>query len=111
MNIIVTKQRYAKINLRNTSYERMKQLTNRVYPAIGHIRLVKITGRHIQQFVNDLINNGKNERTGKPLARKTVVHHLSFISDVFSYAVKMDMLMDNPCRRGNVIMDYCYYVE
>lgn len=95
-------EEYAKINLRNTSYERMKQLTNRVYPAIGHIRLDKITGRHIQQFVNDLINNGKNERTGKPLARKTVVHHLSFISDVFSYAVKMDMLTDNPCRRVTV---------
>ena len=95
-------EEYVKINLRNTSYERMKQLTNRVYPAIGHIRLDKITGRHIQQFVNDLINNGKNERTGKPLARKTVVHHLSFISDVFSYAVKMDMLTDNPCRRVTV---------
>ena len=95
-------EEYAKINLRNTSYERMKQLTNRVYPAIGHIRLDKITGRHIQQFVNDLINNGKNERTGKPLARKTVVHHLSFISDVFRYAVKMDMLTDNPCRRVTV---------
>ena len=76
----------------------------RVYPAIGHKRLDKITGRHIQQFVNDLINNGKNERTGKPLARKTVVQHLSFISDVFSYAVKMDMLTDNPCRRVQLLI-------
>ena len=73
-------EEYAKINLRNTSFVRMKQLTDRVYPAIGHLRLDKITGRHIQQFVNDLINS-TSERTGKPLARKTVVHHLSFISD------------------------------
>lgn len=93
---------YAKINLRHTSFERMKQLTQRVYPAIGHLRLDKITGRHIQQFVNDLFLNGQNQRTGKPLSRKTVVHHLSFISDVFSYAVKMDMLCDNPCRRVTV---------
>lgn len=28
-------EEYAKINLRNTSFERMKQLTARVYPAIG----------------------------------------------------------------------------
>ena len=93
---------YAKINLRHTSFERMKQLTQRVYPAIGHLRLDKITGRHIQQFVNDLFLNGQNQRTGEPLSRKTVVHHLSFISDVFSYAVKMDMLCDNPCRRVTV---------
>lgn len=93
---------YAKLNLRNTSYERMKQLTNRVYPAIGHLRLDKITGRHIQQFINDLTLNGKNMLNGNPISRKTVVHHLSFISDVFSYAVKMDMISDNPCRKVTV---------
>lgn len=95
-------EEYAKLNLRNTSYERMKQLTKRVYPAIGHLRIDKITGRHIQQFINDLALNGKSFKTGKPLSRKTAVHHLSFISDVFSYAVKMDMLSDNPCRRVTV---------
>lgn len=95
-------EEYAKLNLRNTSYERMKQLTNRVYPAIGHLRIDKITGRHIQQFINDLALNGKSFKTGKPLSRKTEVHHLSFISDVFSYAVKMQMLSDNPCRNVTV---------
>ncbi len=95
-------EEYAKLNLRNTSYERMKQLTVRVYPAIGHLRLDKITSRHIQQFINDLALNGKSLKNGKPLSRKTAVHHLSFISDVFSYAVKMEMLTDNPCRRVTV---------
>lgn len=92
-------EEYAKLNLRNTSYERMKQLTVRVYPAIGHLRLDKITSRHIQQFINDLALNGKSLKNGRPLSRKTAVHHLSFISDVFSYAVKMEMLTDNPCKR------------
>ena len=87
-------EEYAKLNLRNTSYERMKQLTVRVYPAIGHLRLDKITSRHIQQFINDLALNGKSLKNGRPLSRKTAVHHLSFISDVFSYAVKMEMLTD-----------------
>ena len=77
----------------------MKQLTKRVYPAIGHKRLDKITARDIQKFVTDMLVNGKNMNTGKPLSRKTAVHHLSFISDVFSYAVRMGMLCDNPCRR------------
>ena len=95
-------EEYAKLNLRNTSYERMKQLTVRVYPAIGHLRLDKITSRHIQQFINDLALNGKSLKNGKPLSRKTAVHHLSFISDVFSYAVKMEMLSDNPCRKVTI---------
>lgn len=95
-------EEYAKLNLRNTSYERIKQLTVRVYPAIGHLRLDKVTSRHIQQFINDLALNGKSLKNGKPLSRKTAVHHLSFISDVFSYALKMEMLTDNPCRRVTV---------
>ncbi|GAB5081766.1 hypothetical protein Osc1_09390 [Hominimerdicola sp. 21CYCFAH17_S] len=41
-------------------------------------------------------------KTGKPLSRKTAVHHLSFISDVFAFAVRMDMLSDNPCRNVTV---------
>ena len=90
---------YATINLRSTSLERQKQLTKRVYPALGHLRLDKITSRDIQKFVNDLVTKEKNMNTGKPLSRKTIVHHLSFISDVFGYAVRMEMLCDNPCRR------------
>jgi len=95
-------EEYARLNLRNTTYERMKQVTKRVYPAIGYMKVNKITSRHIQQFVNDLVFNGKNMQTGKPLARKTVIHHLSFISDVFSYAVKMSMIPDNPCSRVSI---------
>ena len=93
---------YAELNLRSTSLERMNNLKIRVYPAIGHMRLDKITTRQIQQFINDLAKNGKNLRSGKPLSRKTVVHHLSFISDVFGYAVKMDMLSENPCAKVSV---------
>ena len=73
-----------------------------MYPAIGHLRLDKITSRDIQKFVNYLITKEKNMNNGKRLSRKTVVHHLSFISDVFSYAVKMDMLSENPCRKVSV---------
>ena len=95
-------EEYARLNLRASSFERMRQVTQRVYPAFGHLRLDRITGRQIQQFINDLVLNGRNMQTGKPLSRKTAVHHLSFISDVFSYAVRMDMISDNPCRKDYV---------
>lgn len=77
-------EEYAKPNLRNTTYERMLQLRKRVYAAIGHMRMDKITPRQIQTFVNSLSKEGANERTGKPLAPKTIRHNLSFVSDVFA---------------------------
>ena len=95
-------EEYAKPNLRKSSYNSLFKYTNRTYPAIGHLRLDKITSRDIQKFISDLMANGKSLRTGKPLSRKTVLHHLGFISDVFSYAVKMDMVADNPCRKVSV---------
>ncbi len=89
----------AKNSLRSTTLERMLQLRGRVYLALGHLRIDKISARQLQGFVNSLAKDGANEKTGKPLAQKTIRHYLSFISDVFSYAVRMELLSDNPCRR------------
>ncbi len=58
----------------------------------------KITPRHIQAFVNNLQEDGI-KKDGGCLAPKTVREYQSFISTIFDYAVKMDMLKDNPCRR------------
>ena len=93
---------YAILNLRKSTYTLLKSLTKRVYPAIGHLRIDKITSRDIQRFVNDLLTNGRNKQSGKPLARKTVLLHLSFISNIFRYAIKMGMLVDNPASRVTV---------
>ena len=93
---------YAKLNLKNTTYVRQRRLTKRTYAAIGHIRLDKLTTREIQKFINSLAKDGVNEHNGKPLSRKTMVHYLSFISTVIDYAIKMDMLSDNPCKRVTI---------
>ncbi|MBP3854086.1 MAG: site-specific integrase [Ruminiclostridium sp.] len=90
-------EEYGKPNLRNYTLDGMRKVTKRVYPAIGHLKVDKITSRHIQQFITDLSVNGKSLRDGNTLARKTVVHHLSFISDVMTFAVKLGMIPDNPC--------------
>lgn len=93
---------YAKLNLKSTTYTRQRQLTKRVYASLGHIRLDKLTTREIQRFINSLAKDGVNENTGKALSRKTMVHYLSFISTIIDYAIKMDMLSDNPCRRVTI---------
>lgn len=95
-------EEYAKLNLRSTTYERLKQLRHRIYPAIGHLRIDKITPRQLQAFVNSLAKEGANEKTRKPLAPKTIRHNLSLISDVFTYAVKMGLVSDNPCSKVTI---------
>lgn len=41
-------EEYARPNLRNTTYERLYQLRERIYKAIGHLRMDKITARQIR---------------------------------------------------------------
>ena len=93
---------YAKLNLRYNTYEQTLKLRTRIYPALGHLKLSKVTTRDVQRFINDLFENGRSLVTNKPLSRKTVVHHLSFISNVFNYAIKMGLVKDNPCTNVTV---------
>lgn len=90
---------YAQFNLRHTTYEHIMQSTKRVYPAIGHLRVDKISSRQLQSFVNSMAKDGVNEHTGQPLARRTIARHLSFISSVLGYAVRAGMIPDNPCSK------------
>lgn len=93
---------YAILNLRSSTLEEMRKLTKRVYPAIGHLRIDKITPRQIQAFLNSMARDGANVRTGKPLSPKTIQHHLELVSDVFGYAIKMDIVSDNPCSKVTI---------
>ena len=89
---------YVVPNLRERTRARYEQLQKRTFQAIGHLRLDRITPRHVQSFINNLSEPGVNERTGGGLSPKTVRHYLSYISGVMDYAVKMGMIPDNPCR-------------
>ena len=91
-------EEYAKQNLRNTTYEEALKLSDRIFNAIGHMRMDKLTTRQIQAFINTLSKDGASLVTGKPLSPKTVRHYLNFISDVFNYGIRMGVVSDNPCR-------------
>lgn len=93
---------YAALNIRASTFEEMRKLTKRVYPALGHLRIDKITSRQIQAFLNSMAKDGANKRTGKPLSPKTIHHHLELISDIFGYAIKMELISDNPCSKVTI---------
>ena len=95
-------EEYAKSNLKKTTLSRMTSCKIRAYRAFGHFRLNKITRGQVQAFIDDLARNGKSIRSGKPLSHKTVIHHLNFLSDVFTYAVRQELISETPCK--NIIL-------
>lgn len=155
---------YASSRLKASTIIRTRQLTERTYRAIGHLRLDSITPRHIQGFVNSLNETSLDydakcicrvdlkqilkdkgltqaafasmasvnphtvrraidkqpltpdtatniakaldlpfdkvfdkQKDGRTLSPKTVMHYISFISSVFDYAQRLQLIKDNPC--------------
>lgn len=89
---------YAEVKLRPRTLKRWHELEERTYQALGHLRMDKINVRHIQQFINNLSEPGVNQRTGGGLSPKTIRHYVTFLSDVFDYAMRAGVAKENPCR-------------
>lgn len=90
---------YVEVSLGRRTQANYKQLLPRIYEGIGHLYLDKITPRQIQKFINSLGEPGANQaKPERGLSPKSVKNHLSVISTIFTYAIKMDMVMKNPCR-------------
>ena len=92
---------YAEIKLKPKTIEGYRCMSRRIYKAIGHIRLDKVTSRDIQKFIFDMTKekrcDGRNKRNGR-LSSKTIKLHISMISSIFDYAIKMQLVRNNPCR-------------
>ena len=88
---------YAEIKLKTQTIRGYHFLEPRIYKAIGHMRLDKITPRQIQKFVKDLTESDCGNKEGK-LSSKSVKLHVSLVSTIFDYAIKMQMVKENPCK-------------
>jgi len=90
-------------NLKANTLANYHNYSKRTFAAIGHLRLDKVTPRHIQQFIKDLETGERFDKYRKgALSAKTIKNHIAFISSVFEYARKMQVLSFNPC--GSVIL-------
>lgn len=89
---------YADIQQAITTRERCEDFKERTYEALGDMRMDKIKTIHVQNFVNSLTKPGVNKTDPeKGLSRKTIKHYLSFVSSIFEYAIRIEMLTKNPC--------------
>lgn len=89
--------------LKPLTIKRYKNCEERIYQAIGHLKMDKINKTHIQAFINNLSEDGINKQTGGGLSTKTQQLYLNFISDVYNYAIRCDMDVKNPCTYVKVI--------
>jgi integrase len=90
---------YAELKLKKNTLENYRGLSTRIFREIGHLRMDRVTPRHIQKFILDMTNGegqlGKHG--GGKLSAKAVKHHVALISTIFTHAVKMQVVSTNPC--------------
>jgi integrase len=65
------------------------------YKAIGHKKLCDINHGHIEDFAAALRDGGKYRPKG--LSQKSIKNYVSFVSSVFEYARRRQILTHNPC--------------
>lgn len=89
---------YAEKNLAPKTIFRYKQmLDSRIFPALGHIKIIKLKPINFIEFYNNLTEDGIRE-DGKPggLSPQTIRHHHRLLHTILEHAVKWQMLSSNP---------------
>ena len=88
--------------VKHSTVVRYKELTERIYPAIGHLKLKDIRADHLNAFYVSLAQPGQNKHTGEGLSPKTIQEHHRLISTVLEQAVKEGLLPFNTARRATL---------
>ena len=79
-----------------------KDLTARIYPAIGHIKLKDIRADHLNALYTELAKPGHNKRTGAGLSAKTILEHHRLISTVLDQAEKEGLVPFNVAAKATL---------
>jgi len=84
--------------LKHSTATRYRELTSRIYPSIGHIKLRDIRADHLNTLYSDLGKEGVSKRGGR-LSPKTILEHHRLIHTVLEQAVKESLIPFNPADR------------
>lgn len=87
---------------KHSTIVRYKELTTRIYPAIGHIKLRDLRADQLNNLYTLLAQDGQNKRTGGKLSAKTILEHHRLISTVLEQAVKEGLVPFNVAARATL---------
>ena len=88
--------------IKHSTIVRYKELTGRIYPAIGHIKLKDLRADHLNALYSDLAKPGQNKRTGEGLSAKTILEHHRLISTVLDQAEKEGLVPFNVAAKATL---------
>lgn len=88
--------------VKHSTIVRYKDLTARIYPAIGHLKLRELRADHLNDLYTRLAQGGQNKRTGGKLSAKTILEHHRLISTVLEQAVKEGLVPFNVASRATL---------
>ena len=86
--------------VKHSTIVRYKELTSRIYPQIGHIKLRELRADHLNDLYTQLGQEGQNKRTGGKLSAKTILEHHRLISTVLEQAAKEGLVPFNVASRA-----------
>lgn len=98
-NLIKEYHKDAPNRIKESTLKNYKRIENRIIiPTFGNKYIDQITSLEIQRWINNIFNNGINNQLYQDQTIKGFLLHLS---GLFTYAVKNDWLLKNPCSSVN----------
>lgn len=88
--------------LKHSTIVRYRELTTRIYPQIGHIKLKDLRADQLNDLYTLLAQDGQNKRTGGGLSAKTILEHHRLISTVLEQATKEGLIPFNLASRATL---------
>ena len=88
--------------VKHSTIVRYKELTTRIYPVIGHIKLCDLRVDHLNDLYTSLSADGLNKKTGGKLSAKTIIEHHRLISTVLEQAFKERLVIFNVARQAEL---------
>lgn len=90
----------AQMGVKHSTITRYKEMTKRIYPQIGHIKLKDLRPDILNSLYKYLLTANLNIVTGGQLSSKTVVEHHRLISTVLEQAVREGLIPFNVASRS-----------
>lgn len=87
---------------KHSTIVRYRELTTRIYPAIGHMKLRDIRADHLNMLYTQLSKPGQNKLTGSGLSAKTIIEHHRLISTVLDQAEKEGLVPFNVAGKASL---------
>ena len=92
-------QDYAKTNLAESTQEYYDIIINtHLSPILGKMKIADLQPMHIQDYIRKKLTDGRKDNKEGGLSQKSVRRHYKVINQVLKYAVKLQVLENNPAK-------------